>query len=180
MKINEIITEGVKGEYDAGHAAAQHSSWRFRDVGGYDRIYHLNRIMMAAAAANGIDRGVIKDFEQESWYEKYNTAYPYTQADDNMLAAAFATVDSDYKNVAQWRQSHELPDIYNRSAVKPKPPIKLLKKGEKPEVLPDLKLDPKHEQVFQKKDRKSNSHDKTSASAQYVTTKAKSKKTKRT
>jgi hypothetical protein len=155
MKINEIITEGMKGEYGEHHATAQNSSWRFRDVGGYDRIYHLNRIMMAAAAADGVNRGPIQDFEQESWYEKYNTAFPYSQGDDNQIASALATIDSEHHNASTFEQSHEPRFVYNKSPVLSKPPIKLLKKGEKPDRMPELELDKEPHKTFQKQDRKS-------------------------
>lgn len=141
MKINEIIIESKKGKLDVHHSAAHHSSWKFRDVGGYDRVYHLNRVMMAAAAADGISTRAIPDFEQESWIEKYNTAFPYTEADNNMIASALNTVDSEFDNVSKFEQSHEPPYIYNKSPVLAKPPIQLLKKGEKPKKMKTLKRD---------------------------------------
>lgn len=154
MKINEIITEGIKGEHPEYHASAHNSVWRFRDVGGYDRTYHLNRIMMAAAAADGVNRGPVRDFEQESWIEKYNTAFPYSQGDDNMLASAMATIDSDHVNVAHFQQSHEPGSIYNKSPWLSKPPIRLLKKGEKPDRMPELELNKEPHKTFQKQDQK--------------------------
>ena len=134
MKINEILTEGKKGIIDPDHAGSHGSAIRFRDVGGYDRTYHLLRLMMAAAAANGIDQTAIPEFEQESWIEKYNTAFAYTEADHNMILSALKTVDSEFDIVAPWKQSHEPLDIYNKSPMQGKGPIKLLKKGEKPDL----------------------------------------------
>lgn len=141
MKINEILTEGKKGIMDPDHADAHGSAIRFRDVGGYDRTYHLLRLMTAAAAANGIDRTAIPDFEQESWIEKYNTAFAYTEADHNMILSALKTIDSEFDIVAPWKQSREAQDVYNKSPMQAKGPIRLLKKGENPDPPKQLEKD---------------------------------------
>ena len=49
---------------------------KFRDPGGYDRTYELNRIMMATACADGTTP---LDIDAESWSGRYNTAHPYTK-----------------------------------------------------------------------------------------------------
>lgn len=115
MKINEIITEGRDGKKpayytsDTGHV-------RFRDKGGYDRTYHLNRIMMATAMADGKDDKPL-DMDQSSWVEKYNLAHPYTETEHKMLKQAFATIDSEVEHVEPDHKSKELPDTHLMSPV---------------------------------------------------------------
>lgn len=141
MKINEILTEGKKGHIDPDHAGSHGSVIRFRDVGGYDRVYHLLRLMQAAAAANGTDIKKVDTVEQESWIEKYNTAFAYTEADHNMMLSALKTIDSEFDVVEPWKQSHEPEDTWNRSPINARGPIKLLKKGEKPVDPPPIAKD---------------------------------------
>jgi hypothetical protein len=54
--------------------------YNFRDD-GVDRIYNLNRVMMAAAMADGKSTKPIKGAHSSSWNDKYNTAHPYTEED---------------------------------------------------------------------------------------------------
>ena len=115
MKINEIIAEGHQGKRPPNAKTSDTGEWKFRDVGGYDRTYHLNRIMMATAMADGSGKPVKMD--QSSWVEKYNTARPYTEAEHNMMKAAFKTVDSDYQHVERDHKSKELPDTHKTSPV---------------------------------------------------------------
>mgnify|MGYP003351523713 CR=1 FL=1 len=93
---------------------------RFRDVGGYDRTYHLHRIMMATAMSDGqSDRAV--DMDQASWVEKYNVGRPYTQEEVNMMKSAFNTIDSDYKFLEQDLRSMEEDEVQRVSPIaKPK------------------------------------------------------------
>ena len=66
---------------------------KFRDPGGYDRTYELNRVMMAAACADGTDAPV--NIDQASWVGKYNTAQPYTKEEHRMLKQAFKAIGSE-------------------------------------------------------------------------------------
>jgi len=116
MKINEIIQEGRNGKKPKKQTVGDTGEWRFRDVGGYDRVYHLNRIMMATAMADGQSKSPVK-MNQSSWFEKYNTARPYTEAEHNMMRSAFKTVDSDYKETEQDHQSKEPEDTHKSSPV---------------------------------------------------------------
>jgi hypothetical protein len=120
MKIWEIISEGTDGTMPLVAATANKGEVRFRDVGGYDRAYHLHRIMMATAMADGKDgRAVAMD--QSSWVEKYNVAHPYTEEEHNMMDAAFATIDSEHQHTQRDHKSKEMPDINKTSIVnKPK------------------------------------------------------------
>ena len=116
MKIWEIISEGKEGKQPLVAATASKGEVRFRDVGGYDRTYHLHRIMMATAMADG-KSGKAVDMDQASWVEKYNVARPYTEEEHQMMAAAFATIDSDYDNTQTDHRSMEMDDTNKQSIV---------------------------------------------------------------
>lgn len=86
-----------------------------RDIGGYDRIYHLNRVMMAAGMSNGKNAKTVK-MDGNSWAEKYNTAHPYTDEENNKMKSALKTVGSDVKSVVSDRRSMELPSTNVKSS----------------------------------------------------------------
>ena len=114
MKITEIITEERVGNLDDRFAKASKGVWKMRDNGGYDRTYHLNRVMMAAAMHDGkTDKPV--EMDSASWVAKYNTAHPYTKEENNMIKGALATMDSDSEELVSDRRSKE-DDHVNRSS----------------------------------------------------------------
>jgi hypothetical protein len=119
MKINEIIIEGRDGKLPKNAKKASKGEWRFRDVGGYDRTYNLNRIMMAAALADGKSSKPV-DMDQSSFAEKYNVARPYSEEEHNMMKQAFSTVDSEYKHTGKDHKSKEDDDIHRVSPHAPK------------------------------------------------------------
>lgn len=82
----------------------------FRDPGGYDRVYHLNRVMMAAALASGVDRNPV-DMEPASWIEKYNVGFGYTEVEMNMLISALKTIGADLKHFNSDKKRHEPPSV---------------------------------------------------------------------
>lgn len=55
----------------------------------YDRIYMLNRVMMAVASSDGKTK---PDIDGESWIGKRNTAHPYTEIEHKMLKHAYDAV----------------------------------------------------------------------------------------
>jgi len=87
--------------------------YRSRDVGGYDRVYHMNRIMMAMAKADGKSTKAV-DSPSETWFEKYNTMHPYTEAEAKMVQSAMNTVPTDGKMVSKGK-SHEPHDVNKTS-----------------------------------------------------------------
>lgn len=97
-------------EHDAVHAD---NVYRARDVGGYDRVYHMNRLMMAMAKADGKSTKAV-DSPKETWFEKYNTIHPYSDAEHNMVQSAMKTVPTDGKVVSKGK-SHEPNDV-NKSS----------------------------------------------------------------
>lgn len=112
MRAKEFIVETAPdGKIKDEHEVAHTGMWRMRDVGGYDRTYHLNRIMMAMAMADGKSRSQIQGMDASSWVEKFNIAHPYTPQEHNMVAAAMATIPSDGEQLSDDLMSHETPDV---------------------------------------------------------------------
>jgi hypothetical protein len=113
MRANEFINEG-QGKIHKDHASVQQGVHKVRDVGGYDRTYHLNRLWMATAMADGKSKKPVK-MDASSWVEKYNTAHPYTQEEHNMLHQAMKTVPTDHKEVQPFGKSMEPDDTHKVS-----------------------------------------------------------------
>lgn len=68
----------------------------FRDPDGYDRMYELNRMMMAVAMADGSGKPV--DIDSESWIGKDNSAQPYTKLEQDMMKQAAKSIGSRLKD----------------------------------------------------------------------------------
>lgn len=108
MKIKDIIVES-DGTPHPDHLSVQGRVDKLRDIGGYDRVYHMNRIMMAAAMADGKSTKPV-DMDSASWIEKYNTTHPYTDEEHNMIHAAMNTVPTDHKPISKNQKSKEPSD----------------------------------------------------------------------
>lgn len=120
MRFAEIISERKITSRHPDHDAVSQGAVRSRDVGGYDRVYHQNRVMMAMAMADGKSTKAV-DSASESWNEKFNTHHPYTKEEDNMIKAAFATVPTDSQQISKFGKSAEPADVNKVSTVaKPK------------------------------------------------------------
>lgn len=113
MRATEFITE-AEGKMKKRHAAVQQGVTKSRDVGGYDRVYHMNRLWMAAAMADGKSKKGV-DMDEASWMEKYNTQHPYTEEEYNMFRQAEATVPTESKEVNPWSKSMEPEDTHKVS-----------------------------------------------------------------
>jgi hypothetical protein len=119
MKIHDIISEGKTTDRRPSHDAVSKGATRARDVGGYDRVYHMNRVGMAMAMADGQSTKAV-DSPQDTWFEKYNTYHPYTQEEANKVKAAINTIPSDTKEVSKFGKSEE-PDFVNKTSPVAKP-----------------------------------------------------------
>lgn len=117
MRASEFLTEG-EGKMHDHHAQATQGVYKSRDLGGYDRIYHLNRLMMAMGMADGKSKDAV-DMDNSSFAEKYNTVHPYTEEEYNMFVAATKTIPTDRKVVVPYSKSKELEDTNTTSLVKP-------------------------------------------------------------
>jgi hypothetical protein len=123
MKIRELLSEASPmGKIRKDHEESHQGIWKMRDVGGYDRTYHLNRIMMAAAMSDGTMDTI--DMDSASWMEKYNTAYPYTELENEMIKAAVGTIPTDGAQVLKYGKSKEAPGANTVSPVAKRKPNK--------------------------------------------------------
>ena len=117
MRASEFLTEG-EGKMHDHHSQASQGVFKARDVGGYDRIYHMNRLWMAMAMADGKSQDAV-DMDSASFAEKYNTVHPYTEEEYNMFVSATKTVPTDRKGVVPYSKSQEPEDTNKQSLVKP-------------------------------------------------------------
>jgi len=117
MRAHEFITEG-EGKMHKNHIAASGAIVKVRDIGGYDRIYHMNRLWMAMAMADGKSQDAV-DMDNASFVEKYNTVHPYTEEEYNMLISATKTIPTDSKEVVPYSKSKEPEDTNTKSLVVP-------------------------------------------------------------
>jgi len=118
MRASEFITENgpPRGKIHKDHASVVQGSSIARDVGGYDRVYHMNRIWMATAMADGKSTKKV-DMDPASWSEKFNSAHPYTKEEHNMLQAAYNTIPSEHHEVTPWSKSVEPDGIHKTSPI---------------------------------------------------------------
>ena len=117
MRANEFISESTPGgKMHKHHIDVGQGATRMRDVGGYDRTYHLNRIWMATAMADGKSAKPV-DMDSSSFIEKYNVAFPYTDAEHLMVLAAMATIPTDSKELSKRSKSKEPDDTYTLSPI---------------------------------------------------------------
>lgn len=114
MRAHEFITEG-EGKIRKDHANASSGIHKVRDVGGYDRIYHMNRLWMAMAMADGKSQDAV-EMDNSSFVEKYNTVHPYTEEEYNMLISATKTIPTEHKEVVPYSKSQE-PDDTNKKSL---------------------------------------------------------------
>ncbi len=118
MRANEFITEdNAPGKMSKRQRYATRGAHKFQDVDGRDRVYELNRVMMALAQANG-ESGERIDLDSESWVGTSNLAFPYTEVEANMLKAAYKAVGSEWEDLNSGdMRSVELPSINKESPI---------------------------------------------------------------
>ncbi len=116
MRAHEFINESANGKLSKANSDAMPGVHKTRDVGGYDRIYHMNRLWMAMACADGKSTKAPEGIDGGSWVEKYNTIHPYTKEEDNMVKQAMKVVPTDHKPVGG-RGSKESEGTHTTSPV---------------------------------------------------------------
>lgn len=118
MRAREFLAEKHQGKIHKVHQNASVGLHKFRDPGGYDRTYELNRVMMAVAMADGTNAPIPMD--QASWVGKYNTAHAYTEEEHNMLKQAFKAVGSEVTDLNHGDlKSQEHPAVNYTSPIVP-------------------------------------------------------------
>jgi hypothetical protein len=96
MRAQEFLIEKHTGKIGQRRSRATVGLNKFRDVDLADRVYELNRVMMAAASTDGT---FVPDMDHESWAGRYNLAMPYTDVEQAMLEKAFQAVGSDFEDL---------------------------------------------------------------------------------
>lgn len=117
MRAREFIPESkANGKIRKDHAEASLGVYKARDVGGYDRIYHMNRLTMAMARADGKSLDAVQ-MDASSFAEKYNTVHPYTEQEYNMFISASKTIPTDQETIVPYNKSKEAEGTQKKSAV---------------------------------------------------------------
>jgi hypothetical protein len=119
MRAKEFLSEistVPTGKHPHQHVNAGQGYILHRDVGGYDRTYHLNRMMMAAAMADGKSKKPV-DMDPDSWVEKFNVSFPYTDEEHMMIFQAMATIPTDGGELEKRSKSKEADDTNKTSIV---------------------------------------------------------------
>lgn len=124
MKIKEIISEEVVGNVPKRYQQATAGLNKFRDKQFADRVYELNRVMMAVASANG-KSPLSPEIDSESWAGRNNIAVPYTEIEQEMLKQAYGAVGSHYEDLNKGDvRSQELKSTNKVSPIAKKKPNK--------------------------------------------------------
>ena len=117
MRAQEFITER-DGKIGKRRQAATVGLTIFGDGERANSDYTLNRVMMAAAMADGSDQ--VLDMDEKSWIGKRRGAYPYTEQEHNMLIQAFKAAGAVYTDLNNGdMDSVELDSTNVQSPVKP-------------------------------------------------------------
>jgi hypothetical protein len=83
IKINESADTKISPRLQAATRGLNIFS---KKIDTYDRLYDLNRLMMAVASSDGVNT---IEMPAESWAGKHNTAHPYTKEEQDMLKLAY-------------------------------------------------------------------------------------------
>jgi len=118
MRASEFVTESRKGKISKRQQQSTRGLNIFsKKIDSYDRIYDLNRLMMAVASSDGVNP---IEMNSESWVGKHNTAHPYTKEEQDMLKLAYEAAGLEYIDLNNGDlDSEELPDTNAQSIIKP-------------------------------------------------------------
>jgi hypothetical protein len=96
MRARDFVFER-DGKIGNRRQAATRGLVLFSDGERANSDYTLNRVMMAAAMADGSDQ--VLDMDEKSWIGKRRGAYPYTEQEHNMLLQAFKAAGAVYTDL---------------------------------------------------------------------------------
>jgi hypothetical protein len=115
MRAREFIAER-DGTIGTRRQAATVGLDVFGDSERMNSDYTLNRVMMAAACADGTNKPI--DMDAKSWLGKRRSAHPYTKVEQNMLKQAFKAAGADWKDLNNGNMdSEEHPAVNTASPV---------------------------------------------------------------
>jgi hypothetical protein len=113
MRASEFIAEDRVGQVGHRRQQATVGLTKFRHPDRADRIYELNRVMMAVA---GTDGTFVPDIDQESWIGRHNLAAPYTEIEQEMLEKAFQAVGTEYEDLNHGDLRSQEVDAVNKTS----------------------------------------------------------------
>jgi hypothetical protein len=97
MRASEFISENKNGKISKRQQQSTRGLNIFsKKIDSYDRLYDLNRLMMAVASSDGINP---IEMNAESWVGKHNTAHPYTKEEQDMLKLAYKAAGLENKDL---------------------------------------------------------------------------------
>ena len=96
MRATEFVTEDQVGKMSKRLNQATVGLNKFRDDKFADRVYELNRVMMAVASTDGT---FVPELDGESWAGRHNIAAAYTQQDQQKLNMAYKAIGSTYVDI---------------------------------------------------------------------------------
>jgi hypothetical protein len=120
MRASEFINESQQGKISNRQQQSTRGLHVFsKKMDTYDRLYDLNRLMMAVASSDGVNP-IKMDVDAESWVGKHNTAHPYTKEEQAMLNMAYKAAGLAHKDLNSGDlDSKELSSTNTQSIVKP-------------------------------------------------------------
>jgi hypothetical protein len=116
MRAKEFIIERKVGKITKRQGNSTRGLHTFTNS-NYDRMYDLNRVMMAVACTDGV---IVPELDQTSWANKSNTAHAYTKEEENMLKIAYKAAGVDFTDLNHGDlKSKELDSANTQSTLKP-------------------------------------------------------------
>jgi hypothetical protein len=116
MRAQEFVTEDAVGTISTRNQNATVGLNKFRDKQFADRVYELNRVMMAVASTDGT---FVPEIDAESWAGRHNVAAPYTDVEQKMLEKAYQAVGSKHYDLNKGDlKSQEHPAVNTASPMK--------------------------------------------------------------
>ena len=119
MRAREFVAEQKVGDISKRLRYGTVGLNKFRDAEFADRVYELNRIMMAVASTDGT---FVPELDGESWSGRHNVAAPYTKQEQEMLKKAYQAIGSKHYDL-----NHGDLDSEEHPAVQTSSPIKAFK-----------------------------------------------------
>jgi hypothetical protein len=116
MRAREFLIEKQAGKISKRQQQSTRGLHVFsKKIDSYDRLYDLNRLMMAVASSDGVNP---IEMDSESWVGKHNTSHPYTKEEQDMLKLAYKATDLEYRDLNNGdMDSEELDSTNKRSPV---------------------------------------------------------------
>jgi hypothetical protein len=115
VRAQEFISEDAGAKISTRNQNATVGLNKFRDSQFADRVYELNRIMMAVASTDGT---FVPKIDSESWAGRNNIAAPYSPEEQAMLKKAYQAVGSHYEDLNQGDlESQEHPAVNTTSPI---------------------------------------------------------------